>query len=113
MESKDKKELAGYLIEAYGLNSEALKKYIHECVLEFLKNVDGPDCVDYWKYREYSCNIKLTNGDTLIEMDLDTDHETTEALIYAIICGPDDCYYRELSRLSIEDQLAILNAIYE
>ena len=113
METKDKKELAGYLIEAYGLNSEALKKYIHGCVLEFIKNADGPDCVDYWKYREYSCNIQLTNNDTLIEMDLDTDHEAAEVLIYAIICGPNECYSRELSQLSIEDQLTILNTIYE
>ena len=113
METKDKKELTSYFIEACGPNSKALKKYIHESVLEFIKNADGSDCTDYWKYREYSCGIQLTNGDTLIEMDLDSGHEATEALIYAIICGPNDCYSRELSQLSIEDQLAIFNTIYE
>ena len=113
METKDKKELTSYFIEAYGTSSDTLKKYIHESVLEFIKNADGPDCVDYWKYREYFCNIQLTNGDTLIEMDLDSGHEAAEVLIYAIICGPNDCYSRELSQLSIEDQLTILNTIYE
>lgn len=111
MESKDKKELVSYYIEAYGPNSEVLKKYIHECVLEFIKNADNLDCVDYWKYREYYCDIQLTNGDTLIEMDLDT--EATKAPIYVVICGPSNNYFRELSQLSIKDQLTILKEVTE
>ena len=111
METKDKKELISYIIEAYGISSGALKKYIHESVLEFIENADDSDCVDYWKYREYFCRIQLPNGGMLVEMDLDTDG--AEALIYAIICGPHGCYSRELSQLSIEDQLTIFSTIYE
>ncbi len=109
MESKYKKELVNYYIEAYGLNSNVLKNYIFECIREFLENADGPNCVDYWEYREYSCDIQLTNGDTLTEMDLDTDG--TEAFIYVVIQGPNDCYSSDLCQLSIKDQLTILNAI--
>lgn len=59
--------------------------------------------------QDYFCNIQLTNGDTLTEIIFDIDRKAIEAIIY----GPDECYSKELSQLSIEDQLTILKAVAE
>ena len=79
---------------------KGVEEHIRECLVKFLKNAD---C------RDYFCNIQLTNGDTLTEMTFDIDHETMEVIIY----GRDNGYSKELSQLSIEDQLTILKVVAE
>lgn len=75
---------------------ECIRKYL---AIRILKEIG----------QNYFCDIQLTNGDTLTEMRFDIDHDTIEAIMY----GPNKYYSRELSQLSIEDQLTILKTVTE